>query len=121
MKKDKDEQEFLAAVRRALDGGGDQLDAATRHRLARARMRAVEEGFSPKTSRRRFRLLAPFVATLAMVLVAAALFFQGGSGVTPPATEMTADLEIITAAEAPDFYADLEFYQWLAEGEEHAG
>ncbi|MCX5875652.1 MAG: hypothetical protein NT087_05030 [Deltaproteobacteria bacterium] len=40
---------------------------------------------------------------------------------TPPSGEVVADLEIITAAETPDFYANLDFYQWLAKGEKYAG
>lgn len=120
MKEDKDERNFLAAVRKTLDASGDHLDATVCTRLTRARMQAVEQA-SARAPRRWFWLVAPLAASLVIVLVVAALFFKGGPGVTQPAGEAVADLEIITAAEAPDFYAELEFYQWLAEGEGHAG
>ena len=31
------------------------------------------------------------------------------------------DVEILTATDSPDFYADLDFYMWLSEEENNAG
>lgn len=119
MKKDQNEQDFLAAARKTLDAGSDNLDPAICNRLARARLTAVEKGL-PK-QRRWLWLTAPLAASLAVFLVVAALFFKTGTDLRHPNGENVADLEIITSMEAPDFYADLDFYQWLAEGEKHAG
>lgn len=119
MKEDSNEQDFLAAARKTLDAGSDTLDPAICSRLARARMTAVEKGLA--SQRRWFWLAAPLAASLVVVLVVAVLFFKAGTDVRHPNGETVADLEIITSAEAPDFYADLDFYQWLAQGENHAG
>ena len=120
MKEDKHEQDFLAAARKTLDAGSDTLDPAICSRLTRARLAAVEQG-KPRAHRHWLWLVAPLTASLAIMLVVAALFWKSGPGATNPTGEAVADLEIITAAETPDFYADLEFYQWLAQGENHAG
>lgn len=120
MKKNQNEQDFLAAVRKTLDAGGDTLDPTVCSRLARARLTAVEKGLACGR-RRRFWLVAPLTASLVVVLVVAALFFKTGTDLRHPNGETVADLEIITSTETPDFYADLDFYQWLAEGENHAG
>ena len=119
MKKDQNEQDFLATVRKTLDAGSDTLAPAICSRLAKARMTAVEKGVTKQ--RRWLWLAAPLAASLAVVLVVAALFFKTGTDLRQPNGESMADLEIITSTEAPDFYADLDFYQWLAEGEKHAG
>ncbi|MBU1405960.1 MAG: DUF3619 family protein [Proteobacteria bacterium] len=120
MKKDQNEQDFLAAARKSLDAGSDNLDPAICSRLAKARLIAVEKGL-PCGQRSRVWRVAPITASLAVMLVVAFLFFKTGTDQLHPNGESLADLEIITSAEAPDFYADLDFYQWLAEDENHAG
>jgi hypothetical protein len=120
MKDDRDEQDFLAQARKALDSGSDNLEASTRSRLTRARMNAVEQGKS-RGVRRWLWVGAPLTVCLAAVLMVAVLFFRGGIGGSNQAGEVVADLEIITAAETTEFYADLEFYQWLAGENGHAG
>ena len=120
MKEDSNEQDFLAAARKSLDAASDTLDPAICSRLARARLTAVEKGLACG-QRHWLWLAAPLAASLVVILVAAALFLKAGTELRHPNGESVADLEIITSAEAPDFYADLDFYQWLAEGENHAG
>lgn len=119
MKENSNEQDFLATARKTLDAGSDSLDPAICSRLARARLTAMEKGLPRQ--RRWLWLTAPLAAGLAVVFVVAALFFKTGTGLRHPNGESVADLEIITSMEAPDFYTDLDFYQWLAEGEKHAG
>jgi len=120
MKEDNSEQDFLAKARRTLDKGCENLEAQTRNRLRRARMAALDEAKS-RADRRWPRLLAPLAATLAIVLVVAALFLRNGPALPPTNGEAVADLEILTAAESPEFYSEIDFYLWLAEGEQHAG
>jgi hypothetical protein len=65
-------------------------------------------------------MAAPVTAGLVIVVMTASLSFRGErSGELGPAAEV-ADLEIVTALESPEFYGDLDFYQWLAEGDGHA-
>jgi len=114
MKEEKDEQAFLASARKILDDAGENLEASIYSRLTRARMAAVDQG------RRPWRWSAvPITAGVAVVLVFVTLWFRGGPVGIGPAAEVV-DMEILTAPEAPDFYADLEFYQWLAEDDDHA-
>jgi len=118
MTKDKDEQDFLASARKTLDSGSDNLDASIRRRLTRARMTALNQK-KGGGARRWLWMVAPLTAGLAIALVVS-VYFQGGREGIGSVGEV-ADLEIITALESPEFYADLEFYQWLAEGDGHAG
>jgi len=114
MKEEKDEQAFLASARKILDDAGENLEASICSRLTRARMAAVDQG------RRPWRWSAvPITAGVAVVLVFVTLWFRGGPVGIGPAAEVV-DMEILTAPEAPDFYADLEFYQWLAEDDDQA-
>lgn len=120
MKEDRDEQDFLVQARKILDSGSENLDASVRSRLIQRRMIAVEQG-KRKVDRRWLLAGVPIVACLAMTLVVFSLFFRGGFGGNSQSGEGIADLEIITATETPDFYADLEFYQWLAEENRRVG
>lgn len=118
MMNDKDEQDFLASARKTLDSGCDNLDVSIRRRLTRARMAALERK-KGRVARRWWWVAAPLTAGLAIALVVS-VYYQGGVEGIGSAGEVV-DLEIITALESPEFYADLEFYQWLAEGDGHAG
>lgn len=118
MKEDKDEQDFLASARQTLDSGCDNLDASIRRRLNRARMTALERK-KVKGLRRWLWMAAPLTAGLAIALVVSVYFQSGREGIG--SVGEVVDLEIVTALEPPEFYADLEFYQWLAEGDGHAG
>lgn len=118
MKEDKDEQAFLASARKTLDGAAENLEASICSRLTRARMAAVDQG-RRKAARPWRWVAAPVTAGVAVALALASLWFRGGPEGIGPAAEVV-DLEIMTATEAPEFYADLEFYQWLAEDDGHA-
>jgi hypothetical protein len=118
MKEEKDEQAFLASARKILDDAGENLEASICSRLTRARMAAVDQGRSRAPRPWRWSAV-PITAGVAIVLVFVSLWFRGGPEGIGPAAEVV-DMEILTAPEAPDFYADLEFYQWLAEDDDHA-
>lgn len=119
MKKDSEEQQFLEAARKTLDSGTDNLEASLCSRLTRARNTALEQGRRRSPSRW-WWMAAPVTAGLVVVLMTASLYFRGEkTAELGPAAEV-ADLEIVTALESPEFYADLDFYQWLVEGDGHA-
>lgn len=120
MKEEQRDDTFLAAVRKTMDQGTTELDGVIAGRLAQARRCAVAQG-ERRQQRRWLWLAAPLVVSLVTALIVVVLFWRNGPGVSRPAGgETVADLEIITAAEAPEFYAELEFYQWLAEEKRHA-
>lgn len=115
----KSEEDLLTAVRATLDEGCDKLDDRISNRLARMRHAAMEKSAAGARRRWHWRL-APAVACLVVFLVGDALFMRVNRNAMEPGIEV-ADFEIITATEAPDFYAELDFYLWLAETGEHAG
>lgn len=115
----KTEDKFLQDARRALDAAEQNLDAGTVARLRAARRQATEQGLH-KPARVRPGWLLPVggFATAGIALAVAGLlwfsapngnFVQSGAG----------DIELLTAQENPDFFTELEFYEWL-EGNENA-
>lgn len=112
-----DEESFLQAARGLLDEGMRNLDARTEQRLERARMRALEaagEGSRESFLRRRWVMFGSF-ATAATAAIAAFLWLNASPGVLP--ARQVEDFEIITSREKIDFYQNLDFYRWLAAGE----
>ncbi len=107
------DRELLDRVRAILDASTGNLDAATLHHLRRSRFDAL----GAATSRRPFFLprwvTAGRVATVAVIGVAASVWLSASRPAMPD--KQVEDLEIITAKEHFDLYADLEFYRWLAE------
>jgi hypothetical protein len=101
---------IVVSIRLELDRSCAALDGYTLSRLHRIRSEAV--------ARRRSRLqqwLLPFgtLATASALVLAIGLYSRTpASGVDNAALE---DIEILAANEALDFYADYEFYQWLAQ------
>lgn len=111
------EAEFLAAARDELERGCERLDGHTLSRLNRIRHAALE-----RPGARRRALLAPFgglvtASVLALVVVMALPNRNQETAAPVPADPDLAieDLEILTSEESLDFYADFEFYQWLAD------
>lgn len=105
-----DNDPLVTSIRHELDRSCAALDGYTLSRLHRIRSEAV--------ARRRSRLqqwLMPFGAlvTATALVLAVGLYWRA-----PAASEDSAaleDIEILAANEALDFYADYEFYQWLAQ------
>lgn len=108
------DRELLDRVRATLDGSTENLDAATLRRLRQSRFEALEAAGAGRRSFFRPRwVTAGGVATVAVLGVAASLWLSASRPVLPE--KQVEDLEIITAKEQLDLYADLEFYRWLAE------
>lgn len=105
------ETKFLNAARRALDAAEQNLDAATVARLRAARRQALDEGRRTHT---RPAWLFPVggLVTAGVVLAVAALLWFGAPNPAPVPVNL-GDLDLLTAHESPDFFADLDFYDWL--------
>ena len=113
------EDKFLKHAKRSLDTAEKNLDAGTVARLRAARREAIEQGLS-KPARARPGWLLPVggFATAGIVLaVAGLLWFSAPNG--NPMQASLGDIELLAADEHPDFFTELEFYEWL-EGSEDA-
>ena len=107
------EDKFLNAAKRALDEAEKNLDAGTVARLRAARREAIEQGL-PHPSRMRPGWLLPLggFATAGVVLAVAGLLWF--SAPNPNLLQANvSDIELLTAHENPEFFADLDFYDWL--------
>ena len=122
MRRDNNDHEsvFLDRVRRALDDSVDNLDARTLSRLTQARNRALEKAKSrPYLHRRSSWLSLAGLVTATAVVVLAIFLARDPSG--PQHYSSIEDVEILAASENPEFFAELEFYAWLAEEMDDAG
>lgn len=117
MNQDNETTEFERRTQALLRDSVDNLDGATRSRLARARSAAL----AARETRRGwldFRYLAPAGAMAAAVLVTVLFVVrQDGSGaVNDSAGGALYDLELLADADALDLTqeTDLEFIEWAA-------
>jgi hypothetical protein len=102
---------LLTAVRKELDQSCAALDGYTLSRLHRMRVVAVAKR-GPRLS----RLLVPFggLVTAFALVVAVSVGWNARKAETSSPAAME-DMEILAGNEALDFYADYDFYQWLAQ------
>jgi hypothetical protein len=104
---------FLQRARAALDAAAQNLDAPTAGRLRAARRRALA-GAGPKSHpRAAWWLPLGSAAAAGLVLVLGAMLWLGTPNGRVPVASMD-DMELLTAKDNPEFYAELEFYRWLA-------
>ena len=107
------DDKFVSAARRMLQEAAKNLDAANVARLRAARRRAVEEGMRwPMHARPAWLLPAGGVVTAGVVLAVAMLLWFSAPNPAPVPVNL-GDLDLLTAHESPDFFADLDFYDWL--------
>ncbi|MGD8877232.1 MAG: hypothetical protein PVH75_05725, partial [Syntrophobacterales bacterium] len=98
----------------------DNLDARTLSQLTQARHRALEEAKSkPYVHRRPFWFSLAGLLTVTVVVFLAIFLARDPSG--PEYYSAIEDVEILAASENPEFFADMEFYAWLAEEMDDAG
>lgn len=110
------EDKFLNAAKRALDDAEKNLDAGTVARLRAARREAIEQGLHrPSRMRPGWLLPASGFATAAIVFAVAGLLWSSAPNDDLAPVGMS-DIELLTAHENPEFFADLDFLDWL----EHA-
>ena len=98
-----------ARLRRESERGLDELTIA---RLRAARLNAAAHA----PGRHRLWVFAGSVATAGLALaIACVLWFRAPSQLPdlPPNEPPLADLELLVT-ESPEFYGNLEFYEWLA-------
>ena len=107
------EDKFLKRAKGALDEAEKNLDAGTVARLRAARRAAIEEGLqSPAKIRSGWLLPVGGFATAGIALaVAGLLWFSAPNGQLLQAG--VGDMDLLTGKESPDFFAELEFYEWL--------
>ena len=107
------EEKFLKAAKRALDDAEKNLDAGTVTRLRAARREAIEQGLRhPSHMRPGWLLPLGGFATAAIVFAVAGLLWF--SAPNPNLLQANvSDIELLTAHENPEFFADLDFYDWL--------
>jgi negative regulator of sigma E activity len=114
------ESVFVDRIRRTLDDSADNLDAKTLSQLTQARHRALEEAKSkPYVHRRPFWFSLAGLVTATAVVFLAIFLVRDPSG--PEYYSAIEDVEILAASENPEFFADMEFYAWLAEEMDDAG
>ncbi|HSW12522.1 MAG TPA: hypothetical protein VLI06_06750 [Solimonas sp.] len=106
-----EQERFTAALRRALRDS-ESLDMVTAARLRAARARALD-------ARPAARPWLWAVPTAAMAVLVAALWLPATPPAvtpqSPPSTAKVASeaLDVLTDEQAPEFYQDLELYEWL--------
>ncbi len=106
-----EETKFLRAARRAFDEAEKNLDGATVARLRAARRQALDEGRRPR-ARPAWLFPVGGLVTAGVALAVAALLWFSAPNPTPVPVNL-GDLDLLTAHESPDFFADLDFYDWL--------
>ncbi len=114
------EKSFLKNVKTILDDDVDHMSASTLSKLKRIRSKAIKKKELGETGFwQRFRIPVAGLAMASMMIMVMALYFKGTS--VTIATNEFEDVEMITSGENLNFFADLEFYAWLAEEQENAG
>jgi hypothetical protein len=116
---DIEEKRLTEAVRRVLDEAAGNLDDTTLKQLGAARERALAAARTGARAPRprRAGLLWPLGVAVSASLVAAVGAWLWFATPAAPGKALVAgldDLELLATQDAPDFYADLEFYAWLA-------
>lgn len=110
-------EEFGRRAGELLRASAEDMDAATRSRLARARAAALEQATQPRRWLT-LRHLAPAGAVAGAALVALLLFQQGNgpAGAIEAVPAALYDLELLADADAWELSqeADLEFIEWAA-------
>lgn len=107
------EDKFLNAAKRALDDAEKNLDAGIVARLRAARREAIEQGLR-RPSRLRPGWLLPLggFVTAGVAIAVAGLLWLSAPNQNLLQTNVS-DIELLTAHENPEFFADLDFYDWL--------
>ena len=108
------EENFLKDAKHLLDETENNLDAGVLARLRVSRRQAIEAGLRRSSHARPGWLLpvAGFV-TAGIVLAVAGLLWFAAPDPKPLQQANVEDIELLTGSDNPEFFADLEFYDWL--------
>lgn len=107
------ESRVVEAARQVLDTRARDLDEITSARLRAARLRALDARPVPRWRSQWVALAGVATAAIAVVLVAGPLWLRP-AGPPPLSVAGLEDLELLSTREHPEFFGDLEFYDWLA-------
>ena len=106
-----DNNSFTKNICRVLDQSLGDLDAVTEKKLSRLKYRALDSAEQKKK-----RKLVWGTIPAAAILLLIVLFNIPQNQQIPVASPDIIELNILTAQESLDFYAeDIEFYEWLSE------
>lgn len=108
-----DERELLEATRRLLQQSERACDEFTVARLRAARLRALDAKHRPLA--RSWPWAGGIFTAGVTAALAGMLWFNTASELPLPhsAEAIVGDMDLLTT-ESPDFYAEMEFYDWLA-------
>lgn len=110
MKQDDAKQRFVENIRRVLDAGVEDVDAATLAKLAAVRRGAL----TPARQRPGWLVPAAATASIAVALVVGVTLWPQHSSHDESALAIEA-LPLLGGPDELELYENLEFYQWLAE------
>lgn len=106
-----DKNNFTKNICRVLDQSLDDLDAVTENKVSQLKYRALDSAAQKKS----WKLVWGTIPVTAVLLVIV-LFNLPQNQQIQVATPDIIELNILTAKESLDFYAeDIEFYEWLSE------
>jgi len=113
-----DDDRFVESARHALNRSADDLDPATRARLRQARYRALDA--VAMRVRRPWRYAVGGAALAAAALALSVTLWldapPGLKGARPPEIALV-DIDLLATHESPEFYTELEFLNWLEDGD----
>jgi hypothetical protein len=106
------EHDLLETARRLLHESERTQDEFTVARLRAARLRALEA--TPKSLWLGWRMVGSLATAGAVAMLAGIVWFHAPlERVTPAGNEtIVAEIDLL-ATESPEFYTELEFYDWL--------
>ena len=108
------EEKFLKHAKRVLDEAEKNLDVGALARLRASRRQAIDAGLRrPARARPGWLLPVGGFATAGIVLTVVGLLWFVAPDDKPFQQANVDDLELLTARDNPEFFADLEFYDWL--------
>lgn len=107
------EANLINVAKRMLDQAEKDLDAGAVARLRMARQQAIEQGLRRSLRSRPAWLLPVRGMVTAAVVLAVAGWLWFSIPDTNPMQASVDDLELLSAQENPEFFADLDFYDWL--------
>lgn len=113
------DEKFLKSAKHLLDAAEQNLDTRMVARLHNARRAAIEHLRKPRRVRPDWLLPVGGLATAGIALAVISLLWlsaPNGSFVQAGIS----DIDLLTARESPEFFNELEFFEWL-EGNENIG
>lgn len=111
MSTDRDEEKFIARVRATLES--QTPDEFIRARLKAARLRALDH-YRPGRGWSASRIWSVGLSASALVMVGVVAGWLWFASPLSPQPGGIDDIELLAAQDNPEFYRELDFYQWLA-------